>query len=64
MSTGSAGVTRSTSLTRRATATRSSPAGTKTYPDFPTITWTADKINPAVSYIGREIKENHFTVDT
>jgi catechol 2,3-dioxygenase len=38
--------------------------GYETYPDFPTITWTADKTNPAVSYIGREIADNHFTVDT
>lgn len=38
--------------------------GYETYSDFPTITWTADKTDPAVSYIGREIAENHFTVDT
>jgi catechol 2,3-dioxygenase len=38
--------------------------GYETYPDFPTITWTADHTNPAVSYIGREVRDNHFTVDT
>ena len=36
----------------------------ETYADFPTITWTADHTNPAVSYIGREVRDNHFTVDT
>jgi catechol 2,3-dioxygenase len=38
--------------------------GYETYPDFPTITWTADHTDPAVSYIGREVRDNHFTVDT
>ncbi|MNR45383.1 Metapyrocatechase [compost metagenome] len=38
--------------------------GYETYPDFPTVTWTADEIDRAVSYIGREVAENHFTVDT
>lgn len=38
--------------------------GYETYPDWPTMTWTADKTNPAVSYIGREVAENHFTVST
>ncbi|SEJ16439.1 catechol 2,3-dioxygenase [Azotobacter beijerinckii] len=38
--------------------------GYETYPDFPTITWTADQLPRAVGYISRELKENHFTVDT
>lgn len=38
--------------------------GYETYPDFPTVTWTADKSDPAISYIGREVADNHFTVDT
>ena len=38
--------------------------GYETYPDWPTMTWTADKTVPAVSYIGREVAENHFTVST
>lgn len=38
--------------------------GYETYPDFPTITWTADATDRAVAYISREIADNHFTVDT
>jgi len=38
--------------------------GYETYPDWPTMTWTMDEVDRAVSYIGREIRENHFTVDT
>lgn len=38
--------------------------GYETYADWPTITWTMDQVDRAVSYIGREIAENHFTVDT
>lgn len=38
--------------------------GYETYPDWPTMTWTSDKTTAAVSYIGREVAENHFTVST
>jgi len=38
--------------------------GYETYKDFPTITWTADKSLKAIGYIGREVADNHFEVDT
>lgn len=38
--------------------------GYETYPDWPTMTWTLDQRDAAVSYIGREVAQNHFTVST
>ncbi|HHY68116.1 MAG TPA: catechol 2,3-dioxygenase [Alicyclobacillus sp.] len=38
--------------------------GYETFPDWPTMTWTADQLLRAVGHIGREMKENHFTVVT
>ena len=38
--------------------------GYKTFPDFPTITWTSDNIDRGVVYIAREINERFTTVVT
>ncbi len=38
--------------------------GYLTYPDFPTITWTADKLAQGIFYIGREIKDTFTSVVT
>lgn len=35
-----------------------------TYPDFPTITWTADQLAKGIFYIGREINERFMSVLT
>jgi catechol 2,3-dioxygenase len=32
--------------------------------DMPTMNWTEDQIIRAIGHIGREVKENHFTVLT
>jgi len=38
--------------------------GYEAFRDWPTITWTSDQLLRAVGHIGREMKENHFTVLT
>lgn len=38
--------------------------GYLTYPDFPTITWTADKLAQGIFYIGQEMKESFTSVVT
>lgn len=38
--------------------------GYQTYPDFPTITWTADQLGKAIFYIDRELNERFTTVLT
>lgn len=35
-----------------------------TYPDFPTITWTADQLAKGIFYIGRELNERFTSVLT
>lgn len=35
-----------------------------TYPDFPTITWTADQLSKGIFYIGRELNERFTSVVT
>ena len=38
--------------------------GYQTYPDFPTITWTADQLTKGIFYIGREMKETFLSALT
>jgi catechol 2,3-dioxygenase len=38
--------------------------GYETYPDFPTMTWTADNLPRAAAYITRELPEKHFEILT
>ena len=38
--------------------------GYQTYPDFPTITWTADELAKGIFYIGRELNERFTSVLT
>lgn len=38
--------------------------GYQTYPDFPTITWTADQLAKGIFYIGRELNERFTSVVT
>ncbi len=38
--------------------------GYQTYPDFPTITWTADQLGKGIFYIDRELNERFTTVLT
>jgi len=38
--------------------------GYQTYPDFPTITWTADQLGKAIFYVDRELNERFTTVLT
>lgn len=38
--------------------------GYQTYPDFPTITWTADEIAKGIFYVGREVNERFTSVLT
>lgn len=38
--------------------------GYLTYPDFPTITWTAEQLGKAIFYIGRELNERFTSVVT
>ncbi|GAB2985275.1 catechol 2,3-dioxygenase [Amycolatopsis acidiphila] len=38
--------------------------GYQTYPDFPTITWTADQLGKGIFYVSRELNERFTTVLT
>ena len=38
--------------------------GYETYPDFPTITWTADQLGKGIFYIDRELNDRFTTVLT
>jgi catechol 2,3-dioxygenase len=38
--------------------------GYQTFPDFPTITWTADQLTKGIFYIGREMKETFLSTLT
>jgi catechol 2,3-dioxygenase len=38
--------------------------GYTTYPDFPTITWTADQLTKGIFYIGREMKDTFLSTLT
>jgi catechol 2,3-dioxygenase len=38
--------------------------GYETYPDFPTMTWTAENLPRAAAYITRELPEAHFSILT